>query len=78
MAESRCAARAGSLNRESSSSSITHGAASTSSAETTARNRAASVITRLVYASPPSGSLRIARTSCGTSTALKMPPARRM
>ena len=29
-------------------------------------------------AAPPSGSFFIARTSCGTSTALKTPPASRM
>ena len=36
------------------------------------------VITRFVYAVPPSASFFIARTSCGTSTALKTPPASRM
>ena len=54
------------------------GAARTSATVTTARKQVATVSTRLVYASPPSASLRIARTSCGTSTALNTPPASRM
>ena len=37
-----------------------------------------SVKTRFAYACPPSASDRIVRTSCGTSTALRTPPATRM
>ena len=54
------------------------GAAATSTTVTAPRNRADSVTIRLVYASPRSGSDRIDRTSWGTRTALKMPPASRM
>ena len=54
------------------------GAATTRTIVTTMRKIPAAVTTRLVYASPRSGSLRSARTSCGTSTALKTPPASRM
>ncbi len=50
----------------------------TSATVTTARNNPARVMIRLVYASPPSGSFFIARTSCGTSTAFITPPASRM
>ncbi len=57
---------------------MSSGAASTRIAVTPARNSPARVITRLVYAVPPSASYFIARTSCGTSTALNTPPASRM
>jgi hypothetical protein len=36
------------------------------------------VMIRLVYASPRSRSLRIARTICGTSTVFSTPPASKM
>jgi hypothetical protein len=43
-----------------------------------ARITAVRVTSRLAYASPPSGSFLIARTSCGTNTELSAPPTSRM
>jgi hypothetical protein len=78
MMDSRCSANVAVKYCGSRSTRITSGAATTSSTVTASRKSAASVITRFVYAVPPSASLRIARTSCGTSTVLNTPPASRM
>ncbi|CAM3252012.1 hypothetical protein STAL104432_17790 [Streptomyces albus] len=54
------------------------GAANTAAAAITPRITATSVSSRFAYASPPSSSSFMDRTSCGTKTELRPPPTVRM
>ena len=54
------------------------GTSAVSTAVIAASTTTPTVMIRFVYASPPSGRFRIARTICGTSTVFSTPPASRM
>ncbi|KEF20985.1 hypothetical protein DF18_07140 [Streptomyces rimosus] len=54
------------------------GAASTQTVVMPAISTVTSVRRRLAYASPPSSSFFMARTSCGMNTAFRAPPPTRM
>jgi hypothetical protein len=77
-ADSCCCSKPGVNSFWSNTTCTSPGTTSNRITVATASTSRPSVMMRWAYASPPSGSFFMVRTSCGTSTTLKMPPATRM